>query len=42
MGCCAGDGDDKNIDITKGGLVKEHFEKTYIPFIIYVKPSWGP
>ena len=30
MGCCAGDGDDKNIDITKGGLVKEHFEKTYI------------
>ena len=28
MGCCAGDGDDKKIDITKGGLVKEHFEKT--------------
>ena len=28
MGCCAGDQDDKNIDITKGGLVKEHFEKS--------------
>ena len=33
MGCCAGDGDDKNIDITKGGLVKEHFEKTYTRII---------
>ena len=34
MGCCAGDGDDKNIDITKGGLVKEHFEKTYMRIIL--------
>ena len=33
MGCCGGDEDDKNIDITKGGLVKEHFEKTFIRII---------